>query len=297
MKIQTFSILAGSPACNANCPFCVSKMTPENGSKEMDSINYDNFHNACKFALSCGVNTTIITGKGEPTLRPDHISTTLCMMKKSNFPFIELQTNGINLADEDFKSHLQDWKKNGLTTISLSCVHYEDKRNKEIYGDKYPSLSEMIPYLQGLGYSVRLSCIMVKDYIDSVVSLHNFVDNAKNNIEKQVQLTFRPVTVTSLSGGDSNHKFKCINAKKWTTENQVSKKNLEDIHNYLKITSTITPLLSLVHGATVYDYNGQNVCMTNCLTRSTDENEIRQLIYFPDGRLRYDWELKGAILL
>ena len=31
MRIQTFSILAGSEACNARCPFCISKMTPPLG--------------------------------------------------------------------------------------------------------------------------------------------------------------------------------------------------------------------------------------------------------------------------
>jgi hypothetical protein len=31
MKILTFSIVAGSMACNARCDFCVAGMTPPNG--------------------------------------------------------------------------------------------------------------------------------------------------------------------------------------------------------------------------------------------------------------------------
>ena len=31
MKVRTFSIVAGSMACNAQCPFCVAHMTPANG--------------------------------------------------------------------------------------------------------------------------------------------------------------------------------------------------------------------------------------------------------------------------
>jgi hypothetical protein len=47
----------------------------------------------------------------------------------------------------------------------------------------------------------------------------------------------------------------------------------------------------------VYDIEGQNVCMTNSLTRDTNIENIRQIIYFPDGHIRYDWEYTGAVLL
>jgi hypothetical protein len=55
--------------------------------------------------------------------------------------------------------------------------------------------------------------------------------------------------------------------------------------------------MHLPHGATIYDVKGQNVCMTNSLTLSTNPDEIRQLIYFPDGRLMYDWVHMGARVL
>ena len=48
MKIQTFSIVAGTEACNAKCPFCVSKMTPNCGiSNKKVELNYrfDQFKN------------------------------------------------------------------------------------------------------------------------------------------------------------------------------------------------------------------------------------------------------------
>jgi hypothetical protein len=49
----------------------------------------------------------------------------------------------------------------------------------------------------------------------------------------------------------------------------------------------------------VFDYKGQNVCLSNCLTHEpyTDKSVMRNLIFFPDGHLRYDWEYQGAILL
>ena len=63
------------------------------------------------------------------------------------------------------------------------------------------------------------------------------------------------------------------------------------------VKTTGIPLMSLVHGGMVYDIGGQNICMANCLTIDPNEEELRQLIFFPDGHLRYDWQHKGAILL
>jgi hypothetical protein len=56
-------------------------------------------------------------------------------------------------------------------------------------------------------------------------------------------------------------------------------------------------LLKLPHGGIVYDVDGQNVAVTTCLTRTTDPNDIRQIIFFPDGRIAYDWQHTGARIL
>ncbi len=55
--------------------------------------------------------------------------------------------------------------------------------------------------------------------------------------------------------------------------------------------------MRLVHGAVIYDVNQQNVCLTDSLTIDQQKEEIRQLIFFPDGRLVYDWVFAGARIL
>ena len=42
------------------------------------------------------------------------------------------------------------------------------------------------------------------------------------------------------------------------------------------------------HGAYVYDYNGQNICVSDCLTVEPNSDEIRTLIYYADGKLMFD---------
>src|SRR3989344_3193410 len=114
MKIRTFSIIAGSEACNARCPFCVSKMTPPLGMELKEpEVNWRNFEVACRFAKQNGVTTAMFTGKGEPTLFPRQITKFLFSMAKHEFPPIELTTNGIMVAQrwEEYVSHLSDWYK------------------------------------------------------------------------------------------------------------------------------------------------------------------------------------------
>jgi pyruvate-formate lyase-activating enzyme len=301
MKIGTMSIVCGTEACNAHCPFCVSKMTPASNLRA-NAINYRNLDIACRLAEKNGATTCLITGKGEPTLYPNSVASYIDHIRKY-FPFIELQTNGINLlelnADYSFSnwwgavtvwggvemSYLEGWYKLGLTTISISAVE-TGSANKKIYGENYPDLGKTVKVLHDIGYTVRLSIIMLKGYIDSPKQIDRVVAFCQDN--KIKQLTIRPV-----SRPDNNDNKVC----EWVDDHKLSDKDIEVINNHFNTTHGITPVLHLAHGATVYDYKGQNVCLTNCLTTNDTDDNIRQIIYFPDGTIGYDWCFRGAILL
>lgn len=290
MKIQTFSVLVGSAACNARCAYCVAKMTPHQGvSLKLPKINWRNFNIGCRFARENGVSTVLLTGKGEPTLFPAQIDLFLNQLYMHDFPLVELQTNGIQLFQnkEKYQCHLERWYKIGLTTIAISIVHYDNAVNKENFqpGGSYIDLVGLIKYLHKFGFSIRLSCVMFKGGIDSVEEVEKLVDFArKNSVE---QLTITPVRAPEKSASQK--------VKKWVAAHQLSISEWVRIKCFLEVTGK--KLLPLAHGATVYDLSGQNICLSDCLTENESTNEIRQLIFFPDGHLRYDWQYPGAILL
>ncbi|MEK6933958.1 MAG: radical SAM protein [Nanoarchaeota archaeon] len=291
MKFKTFSIAAGSEACNARCPFCVSKMTPKNGvDMKEPEVNWRNFKIAARLAKQTGIETAMITSKGEPTLFPGQITKYLDALAEFEFPFIELQTNGIPIAEkrDKYDQFIREWYKMGLTMPAISIVHYDQEKNRQIYlphKEKYIDLPELVSYLHNVGFSVRLACVAVDGFIDNKGELEKLIEFAREN--KVEQLTVRPV----------NKPEKSINfeAYEWTKNHHLKPTQLEEIKGYLNRNGT--GLLELPHGGTVYDINGQNVCLTNSLTRDTDPEKGRQLIFFPDGRIRYDWEKEGAILL
>src|SRR3989338_3443843 len=136
MMFKTFSIIAGSEACNARCSFCVSKMTPPNGlDMKEPEVNWRNFKVAARLARQTGIDTVMITSKGEPTLFPQQVTKYLDALSEFDFPFIELQTNGIPIAEkrENYDPLVREWYEKGLTIPAISIVHYDAEKNRQIY--------------------------------------------------------------------------------------------------------------------------------------------------------------------
>lgn len=289
MKISTFTIVVGSAACNAACPYCVSKMTGKELSMKEPEVNWRNFKKACRLAQVNNVSTVLFTGKGEPTLFPEQLTKFLENMKEFNFPLIELQTNALVFEREfkKYEKHLKKWYELGLNTIAISISHYKKEKNQEIYtpNSKYINLEKIIKTLHKIGYSIRLSCMMMKNYIDNIEELKKLKDFCKKN--KVEQLTIRSI------GAPEKTENKLI--YNWTIKHILEKKQIEDINKFIK--ENAKKLMTFSYGAIVYDLDGQNICISDCLTIKPETDELRQLIFFPDGHLRYDWQYKGAILI
>jgi len=285
VNTTTFSIVAGSSACNAKCPFCVAKMTPKCGIDDHpEQVNWRNFDKACEYARNHSVNTALITGKGEPTLYPEQITSYLHALRKHEFPFVELQTNGIEIENNpkyrDY--YLKQWHYLGLTTVALSVIGASiHKSNECMQGSKAVGWWNVTEAVHEAGLSVRLSSVICKGYGDSWKEISALIKACQ--MEEVEQLTLRRIGKPEECASEE--------IKKWVDEHfEMS----EDV--YHRIRSEFPVLMRLPHGAEIYDIEGQNVCLTNCLTLP-NEDEIRQLIFFPDGHLRYDWSKKGALLL
>lgn len=283
MRIQTFSIVIGTKACNAKCPFCVSRMTgfgPVVGTDH--DINRTNFAKACRLAQIGGTTTVLLTGKGEPTLYPDEISCYLRMLQRWEFPFVELQTNGTRLVGN---STMFDWKGLGLNTIALSAVSDRHQENVAIYGDVYRPLDETVDLMKESGFTVRLCIMMMHGGVDCPKRVRDVVTFCKEHDVDQ--LTLRPIREPAATKDAEASAF--VRKRNLAPEQESGIKAYVERHG--------TRLLSLMHGAEVYDVEGQNVCLSDCLTSDASGEDLRSLIFYSDGRLCYDWQYDGAILL
>jgi len=288
MKIQTFTVVAGSMACNARCPFCVAKQTPEMGvpNKEPD-VNWRNFQIGIDLAKAHNVTTALITSKGEATLFPDQLEKFVYELGRE-FPLVELQTNALVVQRMGWAGRLRQMYEDGLTTVAISVAHWDNEINRQIYTPhkaEYPDLASTIHILHAIGLSVRLSVTMNKGIFDSAEDVDRMVWFAEKY--KVEQLTLRPVALAGNSRqGD---------VRDWTEEHLLTNFQLDSIVNHVEMIGT--KVMTLDHGGVVYDYGGQNLCLTDCLTINEESDDLRQLIFFPDGALRYDWRYEGARLL
>jgi hypothetical protein len=170
-------------------------------------------------------------------------------------------------------------------------THVDHIQNNSLMGIKNSGgpeqyrLWETVKVLQDLDLGVRLNCTMLRSGIHKPEDAERLID--KCAMESVDQLTFREVEMPERVLNPDIATW--IKAEK---PNGAAKK----LHHYLEMKEA-TRLLELPHGGIVYDYNGQNVCISNCLTGTTDPNDIRQIIFFPDGRIAYDWRYPGARIL
>jgi molybdenum cofactor biosynthesis enzyme MoaA len=289
MKIETFTAVVGNKACNATCPYCVSKMTPGCEIDKAHVPNLRNFRIACRLAREAGATTLLFTGKGEPTLFAKQISMYMGLQATQEFPLIELQTNGIIIEEkyDEYIAHLRDWYDLGMTTVSLSIAHFSPQENVKIFtnGEMKYNPWEVVNILHEVGFSVRINCVLMHGYVQHPSDVEALMDMC--NVFDVEQTTVRSITRPDKSESPE--------VAKWVDEHRID--GIEQrLMAYLENDGAFR-LLELPHGAVVYDWRGQNICVNNCLTSSKDPENIRQLIYFPDGKLRYDWKYKGAIIL
>jgi MoaA/NifB/PqqE/SkfB family radical SAM enzyme len=257
-------------------------------------INFLNLETVCRM---CGTGRTpslLMTGKGEPTLFPNEVTAYLQFFEKRPFAPRELQTNGLLIGrlaergssgagDLITKAMLERWRHLGLNTIALSVVSVHDEANARIYHPQYPPLTGTIALLRGLGFTVRLCVMMMRGEkcVTNINELDEVVDFCRPNAVGQ--LTARPIMAAYASEGNAAAEFVRQNGLPDDAADQLCR----------EVGSRAHVLYHLAHGATVYDYNGQNVCLSNCLTSDAERSapgEFRSLIFFSNGLVTTSWD-------
>ena len=307
MKVHTLTAIVGGLGCNASCPYCISHMTPTCGVSDYPGDGFDrrNFDVACMFAERNGVSTLLLTGKGEPTLYLEDIREYL-LAATGKFPFIELQTNGIRICNYNGEesrtipgSLLSDWYRLGMTTVSISIAHPDIEENARIFrpGNPY-DFWKAVEKLHAHGFSVRINCTLLKGFVDTPQGVKDLRDKcAKYKVE---QMTVREVAAPDDLTHGSWHEADSPVTRAFRAASDFSVKGLCDrtlMAAKAHVQEKCVELLELPHGGKVLDWNGQNVCLGNCMTETRDPEDIRQLIFFPDGHLRTSWQHEGAIIL
>ncbi len=283
MQATSLSVNIPGP-CNASCPFCISKLTGKYGQKfDLDALESKAF----RYASCHGVDTVLITGKGEPTLRNDLVILVIHRAYQDGFPIIELQTNGYKLWQD--LTMLETYKAHHLTTLSISIADFSPIINNEIiHLPSHYNYLEVIQKANELGFLCRVSLNMTNSLT---------VDKIKDGAQQLKAIGVHQLTLREL--GIPNHydknDIKQVEVVNWIQKNSINdqelQKIIQEVENDDKILRTIS------YGPSVYDYQGLSAVVASCMTDNKNPEEIRSLIFQPNGHLYHSWNFEGSIIL
>ena len=269
MKANNLTVSINAP-CRKNCPYCVSRMTffP----KTNDDLFQRNLEKAVNLAHIHGVNSVLITSKGEPLQRLDYVKNIAEYFKA--FP-LEIQTNGEMLIGMGVLDMLYFA---GINTIAISV-------------DSMAAIKTLEPVysmIAGYGFNLRLTIIISDLWQEK--DIRPVLDYCVINGIRQ--LTFRMVTVPEICRVDERSEA----TVKWIEEN--TKKSQKEFFESLSVFANSENLVrELPFGPKVYSAMGVAVTiMPYCLQEYNNTEDIRSLIYHQDGHMYTSWDKPASIL-
>jgi molybdenum cofactor biosynthesis enzyme MoaA len=285
--------------CNLKCPFCITRLTPKfNFSPQY----YEQMRRAFVYARYHGVDTVLITSKGEPLLNARSGEIVRDVAEKARgfgFPIVELQTNGKAIAEKGIESALLT-NKSPFTHVSISIADIEWQRSSAIMGDeKGFNYWDAVREVLSTGAVCRLSLNMINSekwtWGSAYSELVTFVDKClKNGVH---QLTLRelglPMRWQRFVDDEMSHGEVAVSL--WIEENRLSTDILNNISHRIDLDHKVVRHLS--YGPPVYDFRGISLSIASCMTETDNPEEVRSLIFQPDGHVYSSWVYKGSILL
>lgn len=181
-RFLTCSVLPVRTACNCSCPFCFSKSSVSALKTERVDwrrLDVDRYY---AFAHARGARRLVVTGGGEPLLRPDDC-VWLVDRGARYFDEIALFTNGARLTPA-LAARLADA---GLSYLCYSRHSDDDGDNRALMGDDAPDLDEFFAAAGAL--VVRATCVMTRGHVDTTERVWRYIDTMRRH--GVTELTFK----------------------------------------------------------------------------------------------------------
>jgi molybdenum cofactor biosynthesis enzyme MoaA len=270
MKANNLTISISAP-CRKNCPYCISNMTFH--PKTNDDLFQRNLEKAVNMAHIYGVNSVLITSKGEPLLRLEYVKNVAECFKA--FP-LEIQTNGDMLIGMGVLDMLY---YSGVNTIAISV--------DSMAGIK--TLEPVYSMIVGNGFNLRLT-IVISDLWEEK-DIRPVLDYCVLNGIRQ--LTFRLVTIPEIYRTDERSQATI----KWIEENtkRSQKEFFDSIDPFINDDNSL--IRELPFGPKVYSAMGVAITtIPYCIQEHNNTQDIRSLIYHQDGHVYTSWDKPASIL-
>lgn len=296
-----FTIIADK-ICNANCSFCAWMQCNKCKRDQVSDAAYlNNLEEAIEKVLLPLSLAAYITG-GEPS-KSTRLLGILSLLNKYNIPKVVMTTNGSGLLDVMEKKlvieHLAEHK---VKQLNISRAHYDSESNQRImqfisgadimHADM---MRKIAAYANANNIKMRLSCILLKNGINSIDEMIKYLDFYRKLGIKNV--VFREIL--DIDPADIVNKIK----DQYCLENKVS---IDDIWKDMDGNNNFELLLSLrryYYYVEVWKYRDMEIVTTDAslveleAERRKNPNVVYDLIFHANGKLCSRWTENKDILL
>lgn len=182
------AIVEITDACNLNCSYCFAA---SGNPRLIHNPGMDVIERMLKAVVEkCKKPHVVQISGGEPTLR-NELPDIILLAKELGVDFLQLNTNGIRLAKEDYVKTL---KESGLDSVFLSFDGFDRDFLRRIYGvDLLDVKLEAIENCRRADIPITLVPRVMPENIDQVGKIIEF---AKKNVSVIKGVHFQPVTYT-----------------------------------------------------------------------------------------------------
>ncbi len=174
-RFLTCSVLPVRMACNLSCRFCFSKSSISSLRHDRADWSAGQLERYYAFARNRGATRLVITGGGEPLLRPEAVLLALEVGRRF-FTETALFTNGSFLDD----ALVRALAAGGLSYVCFSRHHDDDARNRELMGTEAPALDDLFRRLDG-HLKVRATCVLCRGFVENAGDARRYIERLRRH--------------------------------------------------------------------------------------------------------------------
>jgi cyclic pyranopterin phosphate synthase len=170
-RFLTASVLPVRLACQCECPFCFSRSSVSALEHEPGAWRADDLVAYYEWAAARGATRLVVTGGGEPLLRPDVCVAAIALGRRT-YAEIALFTNGARLSPA-LAGALVD---GGLSYVCWSRHAVDDDGNRALMGAAAPDAGAVLDAAAAAGLPVRATCVMNSAGVADAAAVWRYID-------------------------------------------------------------------------------------------------------------------------
>jgi cyclic pyranopterin phosphate synthase len=299
------SIYSGQ-SCNARCPFCVEELRPsargttlvQQKIAEPSDIRYfASLERILDVVRPLGPSVSV-TG-GEPSKDP-RLPGILRRLANSGVRKRTVTTNGSGLLDLRENKKVIDWITATRTShLNISIAHPDSANNARIMGFRESlapeSLAEVIRISKERGTRVRLSCVLLRDGINSCDGILDYLKFARSlDVDNVI---FRQLMKTNCSTHAENY------VVKYSDRSRVQLEPLLDEISHHAAFLFQRQVLGYYYYVEIWKYEDMDVVFEEAdlaqleLTKKSMPGVVHELVFHPSGSLASTWQPWDGVLI